>query len=143
MSWGETNRRGPERGLIAGCKAPDGQAVVTGIGGDGDQPAPCIGIERGPLVRTDGPDRAIIVHDQSRKIRRTFPTRLLKTLRRYMGARVSSAWLPFAYGSLRPRPRRPAALWLENEFGQRSRADLDPVDRASATRSEHGAIRKR
>jgi len=43
-----------------------------------------------------------------------------------MGARVSSAWLPLAgdAGSLRPRSRRPAALRLENEFEQRSRADL-------------------
>ncbi len=46
--------------------------------------------------------------------KRPFSTKLRKTLRRYVGARVSSAWLRSPFGSLRPRARRLTALRLEN-----------------------------
>ena len=118
----QTGRTGT--GLSAGGAAPAGQAIVTGIGGDGRRPAPCHR-HRARSARIE-------------RMARTSPNHL-QDLNPGPGGRFpqgsgkpfGASWergfpppAPFAgeAGSLRPRPRRPAALRLENEFGQRSRA---------------------
>ena len=54
---GERDDAARRRASVPGAQAADGQAIVTGIGGDGRRPASCPGIERGR------PERAVAHQD--------------------------------------------------------------------------------
>ena len=86
---GRDERCGPHAGLNAGCVSfRQGQAIVTGIGGDGRRLAPCSHRARSTGTG-DGPWHKR--RRSSTRKNRPLSTRLRKTLRRNWGARVSSA----------------------------------------------------
>ena len=125
MSGATTNKADRNGPRCWGCKPPPGQAIATRVGGDGPRPVPCLR-HRARSARTERMAWTVrIISRQISGSRGRFP--------RGSGKPYGAMWErgfppPAAFagypGSLRPRPRRPAALRLENECGQRWCADF-------------------
>ncbi len=99
----------------------EGQAIVTGIGGDRRRLAPCPCIERGR------PKRAVAHGNIEEDHRRGKTGRYLRGSGKPYCAIAergfpSPAPLTGGAGSLRPRPRRPTARRLDNGLQHRGRS---------------------